>query len=239
MAVAHVQTLKQTSAGGGGTTITLGATLSSGNLLIVGVCVTDTGSGNPLVNSVTWNGVALSQRITRQAATTDTRIYIWALENVTGATANIVANCTRLGRGTLFAIEVSGAATASADDGVGASATASGTNPASGNFTATNTDDFWVGLMANEATGVDATIAAGAGWSIDATNGIHTSGTGAVRAAMEYRANPGSAGAFNGNFTAATGPWAAAVFAFKAAAGGGGATQPPRTAHQFRQRRAA
>lgn len=222
MAVAHVQTLKQTSAGGGATTITLAATLTTGNLLVVGTCVTDTGSGNPLVNSVTWNGTGLTQKITRQASSTDTRIYIWALENITGASANIVANCTRLGRGTMFAIEVSGAATSSIDDGVGASATGNSTNPASGNFTATNTDDFWAALMANEATGDDATIAAGSGWSIDSTNGIQTSGTGAVRAAMEYRANPGSAGAFNGNFTAATGIWAAAVFAFKAAAGGGG-----------------
>lgn len=221
MAVAHVQTVKQEFDSTGGTTVSKSVTLTGGNLVIVGVCLVDTGSGNPTCSGVTWNGAALNQDKTQQTSTTDSRIYVFSLANIAGATANItITRNIALPRGCFFVIEVSGAATSSPADGAGASATGSSTNPASGNFTAGLTDDFWVGLFVNEATGADATIAAGSGWSIDATNGIHTSGTTGARSAMEYRANPVSAGPFNGNFTAATAAWSALVFAYKAASGG-------------------
>lgn len=240
MAVAHVQTVKTARGFDGTSTLTRSITATSGNLLLAAVCIKDTGSGNPTCSGVTWNGAAMTQRITRQTSTTDSRIYIFSLANITGATANVVATLNSAGPvGALFVVEVSGAATSSEEDGVGASATGSSTNPASGNFTASAADDFWLACFVNEAAGSDATIAAGSGWTQDATNGRHTDGSAGARSGVEYRENPGSAGAFNGNFTAATGAWSAAVFAFKAAAGGGGGSTVPVKMRNYRNRRVA
>lgn len=199
---------------------------TAGSLIIVCVYTYDPGAGNPTVSSVQLDGsTAFTQDLTRQNATGDSRLYIFSLENVAGGSHTI-----RVNKGNaadtlaVYTIEVTGAATTSPRDGVGASATNSGANPASGNFTASVSDGFWVGHFGNENSATDNTVSNGSGWSFDSTNGRNTNPQDPI-SGVEWRANPGSPGAFNADFVAASAAWAAGVFVYKAAAGG--ATKPP------------
>jgi len=227
MAVAHVQTVSANDGDGGTTATGPSITTTAGNLLIGVLYGFDPGAGNPTCSAASWNSVAGTQAITKQAASTDSRIYIFYWENVAAFTGAATFTVSANAGWSIFLTEVSGAATSSSLDGAGASAASTSTTPASGNFTAAASDSWWHAAFGAEiSTG---SITVGSGWTIP-TNGTlqTTSGTGSPReAGVEYRANPGSTGPFTGDFTISSAAWAAAVVVFKVASGGGGSTWGP------------
>lgn len=222
MAVAHVQTLSAADTDLGTTATGPSITTTAGNLLIATLFGFDPGSGNPTCSASSWNSTAGTQAITRQNGTTDSRVYVFYWMNIGGATSAPTFTVSASSRWIVIVTEVSGAATASALDGAGASATGSGTSAASGNFTGSVSDGFVYGAFGSEiATG---TITS-AGWTIPANGTLQSSGGANLEAGVEYKANPGSAGPHNTDFAISSSAWAAAVVIFKAASGGGGTTR--------------
>jgi len=230
MAVANAQTVVVRNHGGGTTIATNITTGGANSLIIATVNLYEPGAGNPTCSGVAGTGagsLTFQNDITRQNTSGDSRIYKWSVIAATAGTYTITATHTLNALGVMYLEEVTGAATSSYTDGAGASATATGANPASGNFTGSVTDGYWSAGFLNENGSSDTTVAAGSGWTMDSTNGRTTDGTQDIVSGTEYRANPGSAGAFNGNFTAAGATWAAVVFVYKAASGASPVTIAP------------
>lgn len=232
MAVALVQTVRLVDHTGAANPVSQAFTVVNNAALIVAVVAQfDPGSGNPKC-TVTCDGAAMTLDRAQPALATSTedhRVSIFSLPNIASGSRPIAVS-RFLGDGTtaattnfvLYILEISGAATSSHTDGAGSGATATGANPASGNFTASVSDGAWIAAFVNENASADATIAAGSGWTMDTTNGRNTAGSPDCISGIETRMNPGSTGAFNGNFTAASARYSAQEFVYKAAAGGGG-----------------
>lgn len=226
MAVAHVQTVRTSDHTGVGTAVTLPSySTGAAALVLVAVAAHDGGAGNPTITQVQLDATTNSSPDKVQLASSgDSRGYIFSFPNVgSGAHTIIVTRSSAPVSIEAYVMEVSGAATSSPTDGAGSSTTGTSTNPASGNFTSSASDSFWLGFFMNENGGTDATVAAGSGWTMPADpNGRVTGATGGVVSGVEYRANPASTGPFNAQFTAASATWVALQQPYKVAGGGGG-----------------
>lgn len=219
MAVAHVQTLNANDNDGGTTATGPSITTTAGNLLAAVLYGFDAGAGNPTCSASSFNSVAGTQDITRQQAGTDSRIYIFHWENIGGVTAAPTFTVSSGAGWWVVVMEISGAATSSAIDGAGSSATATSTAPAPGVFTAAATTGFTLSAFGAE-------IATGSITGLSAPWVTPTNGTGQANGrefGVQYQL--ASPAAVNGTWTITSAPWAAAQVVYKVAAGGGGTTR--------------
>lgn len=203
---------------------TASITVAAGSLLVNTFASFDPGAGSPHLTLTTGCTLDGSTNFTsgiagQNSGSGDHAVGMWYLPNV-GAGSHFARNVFTSAQTdtTLYLSEIIGAATSSVADGAGVSTSGTSTTPASGAFSASASDDAWIGAaMSESATG---TPVAGSGWGnlASMTTASH------LRSAVEFIMNPGATSE-NGNFTGFTSAgWAALVFAFKAAAGGGGAT---------------
>ena len=149
MAVAKAQNTVKSVSNSSSSPFTSGSiTTSAGNLVIAGVCLFSPGGGNPLCTQVVFDGVTnTTPDIHKQhTVTTDSHMYLFSFPNVSAGAKTASVTVTRPERCTIFLVEVSGAATSSVADGVGASAQGNSMNPASGNFTSTNTEILFANM---------------------------------------------------------------------------------------------
>lgn len=225
-AVAHVQTVNasdnDTLTGLTGPTLTT----SSGNLLAVVAYGYDPGLGNPTVTNVVFNSVTNATPDITVHGALDSRLYIFHFENIAAVTGAVTGTVSAAAVWIVFAIEISGCATASALDGAGSSATGSSTAPAPGAFSAAATTGFTLSAFGAEiATGSITGLSSP--W-VTPTNGTKQDATVASReAGVQYQlASPASV---NGTWTISSAPWAACQVVYKVAAAGG-ATRPVKMA---------
>jgi hypothetical protein len=229
MAVAHVQTTETKFNSSLSTVTTSAVSYTGGNLLICTICGFHSGATVQNVSTVKLNGTtAFSSRGDTGVFTSGSsniRIQTYYLENVAGGSSTVTVTWAgAVDVATVYVTEVSGAATSSSTDGVGASASGTSTTPASGAFSASSSTDFWIGAVCGPFPANPATMTAGAGWTIPA-GGKETNGSSFLVSSVEYMANPGATSE-NAQWTTDSGFWVASVYPFKAAGAAAGPTFP-------------
>lgn len=218
--VKHEQTTKTIDNDAGGSTTTGSISLTAGNLLL---CIVNQQRGaaspaNP--TSVKLDGstdFTLDKGQATDPGGDDAhRVSLHSLANIPGGSHTVTVNyAAGPNRATVFLMEVSGCATASYQDGSGASKfTATTTTPNSGSFSASNSNDFWIAAMVSASSANPATVTAGSGWAIP-TNGSETNGASNCVSGVEYIENPGVTSE-DGTWTASSAEHACLVFAYKA-----------------------
>jgi hypothetical protein len=233
MAVAHVQTIKSIDNDANTSQTTNSITVTGGNLVLCMVAQFRSAAVPNAPTSVQLDGsTAFTHDLTQQETDTGRAVSLFSLANVAGGahTVSITFDFAPNQVAT-YLMEVSGAATASYQDGVGVGADFTGatTTPETGAFVAGQTTDYWVSALVSSAAINPSTVTAGSGWAIP-TNGSEVDGTANCVSGVEYIANPGTA-TQNGQWTQTSARAAVLVFAYKVAGGGGGLTLPWQPRH--------
>jgi hypothetical protein len=180
----------------------------------------------PSVSSVTYNGDGLT--LVRAQTLTSNRVEIWAMVAPDEGTHDVVISLSDEADLGLCAYAISHTGVdQTTPHGTAVSATGS-SSPATVNVSSASDELVIDGVSKRTATGTG-TVGAGQTQEMNATagsmDGFGSTEPGAATVTMSW------------TFSSVTG-WAIAAVPLKPAAGGGGGSiQPPRSAHQFRQRR--
>lgn len=127
---------------------------TAGNLLVIGICVTN-GGGAPTISSV--SDVALNtfssakEQVGFSGDSNKTRAAIWYAQNIiSSASDTVTVSFSSASDGAIVIAEYSGAATTSALDTNSNSGQGNSQDPSTGAATATNSGSLYVGMVAEQ-----------------------------------------------------------------------------------------